>query len=36
MTQQRQPSLRFLSLNANGLRSAGKRRSLFTLLQRDR
>ena len=36
MTQQRQPALRFLSLNVDGLRSTGKRRSLFTLLQCDR
>ena len=36
MIQQRRPSLRLLSLNVNGLRSASKRRSLFTLLRRDR
>ena len=36
MIQQRRPSLRLLSLNVNGLRSASKRSSLFTLLRRDR
>ena len=36
MSRQRQPSLRLLSLNVNGLRSADKRRTLFNLLHRDR
>ena len=36
MSRQRQPSLRLLSLNVNGLRSADKRRTLFSLLHRDR
>ena len=36
MSRQRQPSLRLLSLNVNGLRSADKRRTLFRLLHRDR
>ena len=36
MIHQCRPSLRLLSLNVNGLRSASKRRSLFTFLQRDR
>ena len=36
MSRQRQPSLRLLSLNVNGLRSADKRRTLFSLFQRDR
>ena len=36
MSRQRQPSLRLLSLNVNGLWSADKRRTLFSLLQRDR
>jgi len=36
MSRQRQPSLRLLSLNVNGLRSADKRRTLFRLLRRDR
>ena len=36
MTCPHQPSLRLLSLNVNGLRDAGKRRTLFNLLRRDR
>ena len=36
MSRQRHPSLRLLSLNVNGLRSADKRRTLFRLLHRDR
>ena len=36
MTRQRQPSLRLLSLNVNGLRDKDKRRRLFYLLHRDR
>ena len=36
MSQLHRPTLRLLSLNVNGLRSADKRRSLFSLLRRDR
>ena len=36
MSRQRQSSLRLLSLNVNGLRSADKRRTLFRLLHRNR
>ena len=36
MSRPRQPSLRLLSLNVNGLRDAAKRRTLFSLLHRDR
>ena len=35
MTRPRQPSLRLLSLNVNGLQDKDKRRWLFNLLERD-
>ena len=35
MSRRKQPSLRLLSLNVNGLRDPAKRRTLFNLLHRD-